>query len=362
MSGYLSLANLTSLSIAGTGSGSGSGTVTGNANLSAAISSSNPFYSGCLHKVIPDRPKRVCNSDDVRLFGFGNGNDHEEYMYDFCSAPGIDYMEIRVMLANWESSVIVGWLIQIILSEYLSVPTTIEAGSHGEIKSFYDPLSRLDFISHNNANAVAFSAQMENGDCRLADKTKNNYQPCAHISSESWDTDSEWVQELIRDRIINVEYLGVLALETWMVTKFTAQEEPDVFSYHGLMGEHNRHKLAALFKRPTTWGEYCHQVSKNNCSTPDQTATRPPQDQDEVNRFFQQDSYTGYFRYTDKNNCTRYPDSCTGHIADLPCGWTSHMESVLYHLNIAMESTGPWTSATQRRIYIQSTGANVESS
>ncbi|CAB9517822.1 Gamma-aminobutyric acid (GABA) B receptor [Seminavis robusta] len=294
----------------------------------------NPYHGGCLQALVPNwSVPRVCNSDDITSTG-GGGSQH-------CRVPDMEYLEIRTYVANWESSVIVGWLVQIVLSEMLGVPATIEAGSYGEIKSFYDPLSRLDFITHNNATALEIANTMPQKDCRLADKTKDNYQPCAHFLAEAWDTDSPWVRDLIDERKIDAQVLGVLGLESWFVTKFTSQQDPTIVSYHGLIGEPNRHKLAAMFKRPTTWAHYCQQISTNNCTIPDQVAQRPPHNELEEQFYFAPDNYTGHFRFTDQNNCTLHPDSCTGHIANYPCGWSGHMEQVLYHLNIAMESNGP---------------------
>lgn len=88
------------------------------------------------------------------------------------------------------------------------------------------------------------------------------------------------------------------------------------FSYLGLQGEENRRKLAETFKRPTTWGDYCQLVSINNCSTPDDVAQRAPIDAKEMDCMYMKGFYTGYFRYTDENNCTKNPTTCTGHIAE----------------------------------------------
>jgi hypothetical protein len=133
----------------------------------------------------------------------------------------------------------------------------------------------------------------------------------------------------------------VLAQESWFIPKFTAFREPSIVSYFGLSGEENRRKLAELFKRPTTWKDYCDLVSTNNCSVPDKTAQRYPKEEEYI-MMFAEGLYTGHFRYTDANNCTTWPQNCTGHAADYPCGWNSLMETNIYHNDMGLEmKNGP---------------------
>lgn len=113
--------------------------------------------------------------------------------------------------------------------------------------------------------------------------------------------------------------LGVLGQESWFITKFTLEDDPSLVSYHGLKGESNRQKLAETFKRPTTWKAYCDEVSTTKCTEPDITSARYPLVEEE-DQMFVDGFYTGHFRYTEKNNCTMWPDNCTGHVANFPCG------------------------------------------
>jgi hypothetical protein len=50
--------------------------------------------------------------------------------------------------------------------------------------------------------------------------------------------------------------------------------------------------------------------------------------------------YTGHFRKTEENDCDKYPLNCTGHIADYPNGWSSHVLQQAYHLHIPVKSSG----------------------
>lgn len=154
---------------------------------------------------------------------------------------------------------------------------------------------------------------------------------------------------------------GKTCAEAWFVTKFTAERDPTVMSYLGLtpptgsnqsQAQEHRRKLAETFLRPTTWKDYCEIVSVSNCTIPDAVAHRPPLDDADEGNYFVQGLYTGHFRATEENDCDARPDNCTGHIANYPCDWVSHMEGQLYWMGIPLESNGPKTvnggySATQ---------------
>jgi 7 transmembrane sweet-taste receptor of 3 GCPR len=103
-----------------------------------------------------------------------------------------------------------------------------------------------------------------------------------------------------------------------------------------MKGEKNRQKLADSFLRPTLWIDYCEEVSPNNCSIPDGVAERAPEDEEESNMFFLEGLFTGHFRMTDTGNCTLNPTTCSGHVVDYPCGYSSYVEPLFYHLNIAL--------------------------
>ena len=86
------------------------------------ISHRNPFYDngGCLRNLAQRRnftaKMRVCNSNDkpdAALLGYC----HE--------SPVLDYAEIRIAGQDWESNYMSAWLMQIVLSELLEVPTTV---------------------------------------------------------------------------------------------------------------------------------------------------------------------------------------------------------------------------------------------
>ena len=136
----------------------------------------NPYTSGCLHTKELVSQIRVCNSEDP-LEASASG---------ICRLPEVDYMEIRIFSDNWESITFEAWILQIILSELLDVPTTIEAGSYEGSLNFYHPDAPMEYgipLSDNEALKFAHGV----GDCRLANKdSADSYEACAHFDPERW--------------------------------------------------------------------------------------------------------------------------------------------------------------------------------
>jgi hypothetical protein len=284
--------------------------------------------------MFPDKyEKRVCNSDDPQdLVESG-----------VCRLPEVDgYFEVRIFANSWDSSVYESWILQILLSELLGVPTSLETGKPDAKLQFYDNDNSIQYAYgvNNEADALqkAFSL---NGDCTLANRATSDYQPCAHIVPEVWEGAESTYKEIINTEVLEPsQQLGMMGQEGWFMTKFTAEQDLTLDSYLGLMGEENRRKLADTFLRPTTWQDYCDHVSSTACTTDDGVASRPPKDDSEKGRFFVQGLYMGHFRKTAENDCDLYPSNCTGHIGDFPCGWCSFVEAQAYHHNIALRSSG----------------------
>eukprot|EP00957_Ditylum_brightwellii_P099941 7615891-Ditylum_brightwellii.AAC.1 len=92
----------------------------------------NPFQAGCFHSRIPGwKGLRMCNSDDPpNAVNLG-----------LCEAPSadFDYKEIRISTENWDTAFFVTWLMQILLSELLQVPSSAETGTLDMNMNFYDP-------------------------------------------------------------------------------------------------------------------------------------------------------------------------------------------------------------------------------
>jgi hypothetical protein len=300
----------------------------------------NPFLKGgCLQKMKPGWTKtRVCNSEDPP--------DAAEKGYCHLPDSRFDYGEIRISPQNWMSVSVETWVLQILLSEILDVPVTVETSLEDINSNFYDAASRLQFGEPNDFEALE-TAKLLGGDCTQVEQEPGNYRSCSHFIPENWlglnpevgledlfgyDPSTEALEPPLQ--------LGSISQEGWHIPRFTAERDPSLLSFMGLEGEENRRKLAERFLRPTSWQAYCEEVSANNCTTPDLVAARAPVDDAENGSYFAHMLYTGHFRQTDENDCDRNPMTCTGHIADFPCGWSSNVRTVAFWHNIALESSG----------------------
>lgn len=303
----------------------------------------NPFARGCLHSKVEGWTKsRVCNSDDDEYDNEGDGS-------PLCRPSEFpQHVEVRIKCQDWESAIFGSWVLQIILSELLEVPTTLETGDPSAVMQFYNADARFEFGTSANNFAAFQNAAAAHGDCRKLKQPDNNsngtnttYLNCAHVIPEVWTARSPTVQNLVREGLLDPpSALGALGTEGWYIPKFTLDADPSLASWVGLAGEGARHKLARMFLRPTKWGDYCSEISPTKCQLPDGVAERPPATEYERTLLFHRGTYTGHFRNTTQNDCQRFPQNCTGHIGDFPCGWGGSLEATCHHLNIALESNG----------------------
>ena len=156
----------------------------------------NPFEEGCIKAMAETYgPKnltrikmdvfekiRICNSDDY--------NRGEEYESDpVCRIPSwkefFDMGEMRVINGQWTSIVILSWMYQILLTELLEVPTTMENGlnfTNGEGNFYY---RKTDWVysdvgedADDLFKVILESHKVDGGDCR------NSLEPCGQIEAE----------------------------------------------------------------------------------------------------------------------------------------------------------------------------------
>mmetsp|Transcript_34240 Transcript_34240/g.102525 ORF Transcript_34240/g.102525 Transcript_34240/m.102525 type:complete len:928 (-) Transcript_34240:190-2973(-) len=321
----------------------------------------NPFQGGCLRAILDSeeyngkyssddtgtmesmkslrrrllsRP-RVCNSED--------GSDVVEQ--GLCVESENEYTEVRIYSQDWESSMVMAWIMQILYSELLGVPSTIESGVANKNANFYDESNRMEYGSSYDASAIENALNAKGGDCTMYKNgvDEQEYAPCAHLVMEIWfDGYDRSVESGAAEAL---KLVGMVAFQGWHITKFSIKRDPSLSNHFGLSGEENRRKLAETFKRPTTWRDYCTLVSTKNCSVYDGVAKRAPaEDGSEDNKYFSSGLYTGYFRVTEKNDCDANPTTCTGHVLDYPCGWTSYIKQQTWHNKIALESDGNETN------------------
>jgi hypothetical protein len=304
-----------------------------------AQADTNPFEKGCLHSHGLAKI-RVCNTDDPA----------DAAERGVCREPEFDYLEVRLYPMNWESTVFEGWLLQIVLSELLGVPASVENGSPDSELNFYHPENAFKYGPGIDEERALDRAYEWGGDCTMVNRDPEAYETCSHVNLEIWERTASVNQKVFNGSLEFPGFIGLLGENSWFVTKFTAVEHPEVVSYLGLMGEdeENRQKLADMFLRPTSWKDYCEQVSPDLCESDDGVAIRAPLDESEKSRFFVQDLYTGHFRKTDENDCVTNPKNCTGHIGDYPCGWLTRVEGQCHHLGIPLRSSGDIHPAGRR--------------
>ncbi|KAL7570988.1 hypothetical protein ACA910_002611 [Epithemia clementina (nom. ined.)] len=288
----------------------------------------NPYHvGGCLANRLENHYKiRTCNSDDPP----------SSVEKGYCRPSTLGYMEVRVASQNWESAFFVAWVLQIVLSELLDVPVSIETGKADAKVDFYDINTSFEYGAGNDWDAVRRATAVK--DCRLL-KDSKEYLSCSHVVPESWPGHAPTLNKLAAEDVIeSTSGLGALAEQMWYMRRNTAMRNPSLLSYFGLQGEKNRQVVAEVFKRPTTWDDYCTYVSEDQCATPDNYTSSAPSEGD-GGKYYVEGSYRGYFRATELNNCTSNP-ACTGHIADYPCGWASYVTQQAHYLDIPVESNG----------------------
>jgi hypothetical protein len=300
-----------------------------------------------LSKLLPGgwNKTRVCNSQDPS----------EAEAMGFCRPSPLGYTEVRLASGNWEAINLGAWIVQILLSELLGVPTSIESGSPDINLNFYDVNNGFDI---GNAGVSFEMTELEvaarEKDCRgVTTEVANpeDYEGCMHVNQEAYWSwyDADLIDEF-KSYIEPIRELGIMTENAWFIPKFAAVNDPSLVSYAGLSGQQNRRKLAETFKTPTRWKHYCDDFSLSKCADADEFAERPPENEAEEQSFFSEGAFKGYFQYTEESNCDKYPMNCTGHFVDVPCEWVTYAPAQLFHNDISL-STKRYTYVEQTEIY-----------
>jgi hypothetical protein len=174
---------------------------------------SNRFSDGgCLYQKKKDWTKlRVCGSDDPP----------EAAQLGYCRDDDpLDYMELRIHSQNWESVFFETWILQIVLSEILNVPTSVETSSPNAKVGFYDAVSSFEYGSSDDW--ICLERGVEVGDCRVVDnsnvKEDDDYQSCCHFIPEVWGGEINTYKE--QERLGRIEPAGTLVLFLSMILLF----------------------------------------------------------------------------------------------------------------------------------------------
>jgi len=310
----------------------------------------NPYAKGCLYSRLSHeenskwKEPRVCNSDDAR-------NENKD-----CIISELEelYPEIRIYQGSWDTSMIMAWLYQILLMEVARVPATVGLTTRGTPESSFYASSFGRGLPFSKSTLYPYEA-LKIGN-QVYDCSSEPYEECANIFPEVWPgqrNNPEYLQ-LVEDHVVEPSSEnGVIGRVGLYMPFKTLKAYPQFASWVGLQGNMSRRLLASIFKRPTTWGDYCQQVSPSKCSSnesaafwegdPMVAAARYPE-ADEFNLYIKEGVYRGHFRYTEENNCTAHPDNCTGHVVFPPCDFaSSHLEQQLYWNDIVgLASSGPF--------------------
>ena len=290
---------------------------------------SSPFQEGCLKAYGIIDQKRICNSHDP-----------PEDVGVLCEPTSdiLDYNELRILGQDWDSSMFTAWVMQIVLSELVRVPVSIESSGPNGNLSFYHPGLSFDYgVASYDYDAMRRGKDLV--DCRLTD------EPCAHVLPEVWNGQNDNMRRYEDEGLIeNAVAGGGVAKYSWFMPRVLAETEHSLLSHFGLRGEEARRKLASIFNRPTTWKDYCEIVSTNNCTIPDNTTARAPLTQEENEAYYINGLYTGHFRPTEDNDCDANPTTCTGHMTNVICSWSTFVVPQAYYAGIHVKSNGPTPS------------------
>lgn len=142
----------------------------------------NPLYDGgCLAQMLPNwTKKRICGSEDPP----------EALALGYCRASPFDYPEIRLSGAvGWETAFMGAWIVQILLSEILEIPTSVEMGMPGIAANLYDSESRMDYGVATDWSAMATSHELfqsEGQTCQSllaynSNLDEEDYRSCGHF-------------------------------------------------------------------------------------------------------------------------------------------------------------------------------------
>ena len=299
---------------------------------------SNPFASGCFRAMEAASRRKLFGASEMledTLYSKRICNSNDEASSDLCEPAPFDFPEIVIHNANWDSTILYSWIMQIFLMEFLQVPAKVGLGFDSQEASFYNLENTVSYSSEAYPFGGIETANKFRGECTATE------EQCVHVLPEVWNGQERSVEALFNEGQIDaVHGNGMVGQLQWYVPAFTARNHSKLITFHGL--SNNREELAEVFKRPTTWKHYCEELSESKCLQPDPVAKRYPS-QEEDDMYYQKDVFTGYFRHTSESNCTLNPNTCTGHIVAPPCSWSTDIEAQTYWLDIALKSNGSLT-------------------
>ena len=280
----------------------------------------NPFEQGCLKTMAERYGKKIAGIESIQ----SNISEKKHICYsddpnknEMCrKSDWVELLQLKeIRIASGKTGVgTFGLILQILLTEVLEVPTTIEHGQqYGNGKaSFYDR-SMQTYNSDYNQTESLVEAYRVGGNC----KSSNNL-PCSHIIPDVNYFSNEVLATKDMNEIFPLKFNGRAERKGFYIPKFTVEQHPEFATYVGFSKEQQRQKVASTFLKPTTWGEYYSEVrTEADCASgKDMSAQRLPLGDDEKNRYFVKGLFEGFFRNTTDTDCTNNSD-CFGHFISL---------------------------------------------
>lgn len=189
---------------------------------------SNPFQAGCLKAMLESDVYKDNNIIQSQVEALRrrvqstaracNSEDSTDAMERGLCINSVAYEEIRLFAQNWESAVIASWVMQIVYSEVLGVPSTIETGMADKNLNFYDAVNRLEYGAAIRKYAMYQNAyDVEGGDCTKY-KSYNetgDYMPCAHATMEVWSVNTHYHNNKDVGVVEARQFTGAVGYEAW---------------------------------------------------------------------------------------------------------------------------------------------------
>ncbi|CAB9513712.1 expressed unknown protein [Seminavis robusta] len=197
---------------------------------------------------------------------------------------------IRIHAGNWDSSLAMAWIYQIILTERLQVPTAVVGINNNNDNT--DDTTAISF--YHPAAPFVYADQAYDWEGLQATSEKER----VHVLPEVWNSQRENYYQAIQNQSIVHDPVGtatgIWGQSQWYVPTHTAQAHPALLHYYGLQ-QATTLQLADIFRQPYTWGMYCDLISTSKCQEPNAVAQRAPSDDEEVALYHVRRLYTGYF-------------------------------------------------------------------
>jgi hypothetical protein len=196
---------------------------------------SNPFQAGCINAILkPDVYKNSGNIDNHIILSqvealyrrvqstprACNSEDSRDAIEEGLCVNSIGFEEVRIFSQNWESAVIASWIMQIIYSEMLGIPSTLETGMADKNLNFYERTSRLEYGgAMDNYEMYQNAYDAPGGDCTTYKTSNDNeaedYISCAHATMEFWGFKSDYHKYVDIGVIEAIEFTGAVGYEAW---------------------------------------------------------------------------------------------------------------------------------------------------